>query len=117
MAMNRFKGLDWLAAVFYPLAVILMEAFWVSPWLNWVGIWPLFRESRPVLSLVSVIIVLAVSLMITRIFSKQKLPMSAIQWIIIGSGVVVMVVVVGAEYADGYTFFSGQWVGHTLGGR
>ena len=113
MSMNRFKGLDWLAVVFYPLAVILMEAFWVSPWLKWVGIWPFFRELRPVLSLVSVAVVLVVSLLITRIFSRQKLPMWAIQCIIIGSGVVVMLVVLGVEYADGYTLFSGRWFAHT----
>ncbi len=112
MVTSRFKGTDWLAAVFYPLSVILMEAFWVSPWLNWLGTWPLFRESRPVLNLFSVILVLTASLIITRIVSRQKLPMWGIQAIIIGSGVVAMFLVIAVEYTDGYTFLSGAWFGH-----
>ena len=110
--MNRFKNFDWLAVVFYPLAVILMEAFWVSPWLGWLGVWPIFAEPRPVLSLASVIIVLAVSLLVTRVSLKQKLPMWAIQCIIIGGGLVTMLLVLGVEYADGYGFLSGGWFAH-----
>ena len=113
MPISRFKNLDWLAVVFYPLAVILMEAFWVSPWLSWLGAWPVFRESRPVLSLASVVIVLAVSLIVTRVFIKQKLPVWAIQCIIIGCGLVTLLLVLGYEYADGYGFLSGGWFAHT----
>ena len=113
MTMSRFKRFDWMAVVFYPLAVILMEAFWVSPWLNWVGVWPIFRESRPVLSLGAVFIVLAVSLLVTRISIKLKIPMWAIQSIVIGGGLVTMLLVLGYEYADGYTFLSGGWFAHT----
>src|SRR4030043_243517 len=95
--MGKIKNLDWLAAVFYPLAVILMEAFWVSPWLNWVGVWPFFSEARPVLSLASVIIVIVVSLLVTRIFTRQKMPLWAIQFIIIGGGLVTMLLVLRLE--------------------
>jgi len=112
MVTNRFKGMDWMAVIFYPLAVILMEAFWVSPWLNWMGLWPIFRETRPVLSLASVIIVLAASLLMTRIVSRQKMPMWALQLSIIGGGVVVLLLVVAAEYTDGYVFLSGGWFAH-----
>ena len=34
---GRLRGFDWLGVVFYPLAVILMESFWVAPWLSWIG--------------------------------------------------------------------------------
>ena len=110
--MDRFKNFDWLAVVFYPLAVILMEAFWVSPWLSWVGVWPFFSEARPVLSLASVIIVIVVSLLVTRIFVSQKLPMLAVQTIVIGCGLVTMLLVLAVEYADGYGFLTGSWFGH-----
>src|SRR4030067_3634289 len=93
MPISRFKNLDWLAMVFYPLAVILMEAFWVSPWLSYIGVWPFFSEARPVLSLASVIIVIVVSLLVTRIFTRQKMPLWAIQDIIIGGGLVTMLLV------------------------
>jgi hypothetical protein len=110
--MNRFRHFDWLAGVFYPLAVVLMEAFWVSPWLAWVGGWPLFAEKRPVLSPASVIIVLAVSLLATRVFLRQKWSMRLVQAAIIGSGFVVILFVLGIEYRTGYAFLSGPWFVH-----
>lgn len=109
---NRLGNFDWLAVVFYPLAVILMEAFWVSPWLGWLGVWPVFPESRPVLHLASVIILLVVSLAVTRVLLRQKLPMLSVQSIVIGLGLVTMLLVLGVEYADGYVFLSGRWFGH-----
>ena len=112
VTIGRFKGLDWLATVFYPLAVILMEVFWVTPWLSWVGVLPFFREARPVLHLPSVIIVIVISLVMTRIFTRQKLPMYLIQIIVIGGCLITMLLVLGVEYADGYTFLSGQWFNH-----
>ena len=112
VTISRFRNIDWLAAVFYPLAVILMEVFWVSPWLSWVGLLPFFSETRPVLHLPSIIIVIIISLVVSRIFTRQKMPMYVIQIIVIGSGLVTMLLVLGVEYADGYTFLSGQWFGH-----
>jgi large-conductance mechanosensitive channel len=112
MRIDRFKNFDWLAVVFYPLAVILMEAFWVSPWLSWVGFWSFFSEARPVLSLASVIIVIVASLVITRIFTQQQWSLWKIQLIIIGSGLLTMLLVLAVEYNDGYTFLSSGWFGH-----
>jgi len=116
--MNRFRNFDWLAVVLYPLAVILMEAFWVYPWLVWLGGWPIFSEQRPALSLAAVIIVLAVSLLVTRVFLQQKWPMRSIQSVIIGGGLVTILLVLGVEYGAGYGFLSGGWfvhVGQVLG--
>jgi hypothetical protein len=114
MVTEKGKNFDWMAAIFYPLAVILMEAFWVSPWLNWLGTWPLFPEPRPVLSLLSVVIVLLISLAVTRLVLKKDWPLPVIQGTIIGLGVVTMLVVLAFEYNDGYTFLSGSWFGHIV---
>ncbi len=110
---QKIRSTDWLATVFYPLAVILMESFWVAPWLGWIGNWTFWRVQRPVLSLAAVVIVLAVSVIATRIFTRPELPMKWIQSIIIGLGIVTMLLVLGVEYRDGYTFFSGAWFAHT----
>jgi len=112
MKLEAFKKLDWLAVVFYPLSVVLMEAFWVSPWLSWMGVWPYFIEARPVLSLPSVIIIVVVSLVMTRIFTSREWPMWKIQLIIVGSGLITMLLVLGVEYRDGYTFLSAAWFSH-----
>lgn len=111
--MNRFRSFDWLAVVFYPLAVVLMEAFWVYPWLVWLGGWPVFSERRPALSLAAVIIVLAVSLLVTRVFLRQKWPMRSIQSVIIGSGLLTILLVLGIEYRADFAFLSGGWFVHT----
>lgn len=113
MKIGLFKNFDWMAVVIYPLSVILMEAFWVSPWLSWIGNWPVFYEARPILSLTSVIIIIVLSLVITRIFTPKTWPLWKIQLTIIGSGVLTMLLVLAVEYSDGYTFLSAGWFGHT----
>ncbi len=116
--MNRFRNFDWLAVVLYPLAVILMEAFWVYPWLVWLGGWPIFSEQRPALSLAAVIIMLVISLLVTRILLRQKWSMRVIQAAVIGGGLVTIILVLGVEYGEGYGFLSGGWfvhVGQVLG--
>jgi hypothetical protein len=115
MKIEIFKNIDWLAVVFYPLAVILMEAFWVAPWLSWIGVWVFFQQSRPVLSLASVIIIIVVSLVMTRVFTSKQWPLWKIQLIIIGSGLLTMLLVLGVEYNGGYTFLSAAWFSY-IGG-
>ncbi len=110
--MQRFKGFDWLAGFFYPLSVILMETFWVYPWLVWVGGWSFFAEARPVLGLGTVILVLVVSLLTTRLFLRAPWRLRYVRGAVIGGGVVVILLVLGYEYADGYTFLSGSWFVH-----
>lgn len=112
MKIEIFKNFDWLAVVFYPLSVILMEAFRVSPWLSFIGVWSFFKEPRPVLSLASVIIIIVVSLVITRIFTQQQWSLWKIRLTIIGSGVIAMLLVLAVEYNDGYAFLSAGWFSH-----
>jgi hypothetical protein len=111
------SSFDWLATVFYPLAVVLMEVFWVYPWLVWLGSWPVFNEGRPILSLASVIITLALSLLVTRLTLRQAWSIARVRIVIIGGGLVVILFVLGVDYRAGYVFLSGPWfayVGRTL---
>ena len=111
---GMFGNFDWLAVVIYPLAVLLMEVFWVYPWLVWLGNWPMFAEKRPVLSLASVIITLAISLLVTRmVLRKKRWSLLRSQFVIIGGGVVAILLVLGADYSAGYGFLSGRWFAHT----
>jgi hypothetical protein len=109
----RTKGsFDWVATVIYPLAVILMEVFWVYPWLAWLGSWPMFTAQRPVLNLASVAIVLTASLLVTRLTIRREWPLWSIRSVIVGGGLVVILLVLAVEYRAGYGFLSGQWFGH-----
>ena len=106
---SRLKNFDWLAAVIYPLLVVLMEAFWVYPWLVWMGSFPVFPQPRPPLSLASVIIVLAAAVLAVRYFLRPRWPVRLAQALIIGSGLVVILLVLGTEYRSGYGFLSPDW--------
>ena len=106
---NRFKTLDWLADVIYPLVLILMETFWVYPWLVWLGSFPVFSQPRPVLSLAAVFLALAAATLAVRLFLRQKWPVTQAQAAIIGSGLVVILLVLGSEYGAGYGFPGGRW--------
>jgi hypothetical protein len=106
---SKKAGFDWLATVIYPLAVVLMEVFWVYPWLVWLGTWPMFAESRPVLSLGSVVITLGLSIWVTRLTIKQKWPLWHIRSFIVGGGLVVVLLVLAVDYRAGYGFLSGEW--------
>jgi hypothetical protein len=106
------RGFDWLATVFYPLSVVLMEVFWLYPWLSWLGNWPMFVVKRPILSLASVVITLAGSLILTRLVTRQKWALWQIRTVIIGGGLVVILLVLAVDYRDGYVFLSGAWFAH-----
>ena len=115
---NFLKRIDWLATVIYPLTVILMEAFWLYPLLIWLGFWPFFTETRPVLHVLSIVVVLAFSLAITRAVSKRDWRIRSIQAVVIGAGIVVMFLVLRVDYSGGYTIFDGGWfayIGDILG--
>jgi hypothetical protein len=114
----RVRNFDWLATIFYPLAVILMEACWVYPWLVWLGSFPVFSHPRPALSLVSVVIVLAAATLSIRLFLRQKWSVTSIQAAVVCLGLIVILIVLGIDYNAGYGFLSGQWfayVGQVFG--
>jgi hypothetical protein len=117
-AVKEKGSFDWLATVLYPLAVVLMEVFWVYPWLVWLGSWPIFGGGRPVLSLASVVVTLAVSLLVTRLALRQAWSLGRLRAVIIGGGLVFILIVLGVDFRAGYGFLSGPWfayLGRTLG--
>ena len=116
--MDNPKKINYLNDGFYPLSVVLMESFWIFPWLLWIGLWPYFDVEGPALSLISVIAVLVASLLITRIVTKQKWPIWLIRTVIIGFGVIIMFLVLRIEHTAGFGIFDSGWygfAGNTLG--
>ena len=77
---SRLNKVSWIADVFTPLAVILMEVFWLYPWLVFIGKLPgLVTVQKTPLSLLSLIFLLGLSFIATRFFLKRKWPMPWIQ--------------------------------------
>jgi hypothetical protein len=109
MINTRFNKIDWLAAVLYPLFIVLMEAFWVYPWLVWMGSLSAFNPPRPPLSLISVVIVLAAAVAAVRYLLRPRWPVQLARMVITGGGLVVVLFVLGVEYRSGFTFLSADW--------
>ena len=83
---SRLNKVSWIADVFTPLAVILMECFWLYPWLVFIGKLPGLQVQKTPLSLLSLIFLLGLSFITTRFFLKRKWPMPWIQISIMACG-------------------------------
>ncbi len=111
---HRLANLNWVAVFLLPLMVILMEVFWVYPWLVWAGKWPELDWQRSPLSLASLILIIGISFLITRLFVSRRWSLWWIQSAIITCGIVAIFVVIRIEYSAGYELLSGQWFVHTV---
>jgi len=110
---RRLFDLNWVAVVIAPLAVILMEAFCVYPWLVWLGKWQGLVWQRPPLNLASLIFLLGFSFLVTRYFIGRKWHLRLIQLSIILCGLLSIFIVVRLEYGAGFELFSRQWFIYT----
>ena len=102
------RKFDWMSSLFFPLTVILMETFWVYPWLLWIGNWPLFCEARPVLHLPGIILPLAAALLLTRFAGRQTAwSLRLMRSVVIGAGALVILIVLWFEYPapEGISWF------------
>ncbi|MFC1864637.1 DUF4129 domain-containing protein [Chloroflexota bacterium] len=111
--MRRLLNLNWVAAVLFPLTVILMEAFWLYPWLVWVGQQSAFTWQHPLLSLTSLILLMSTSFFATRFLLKQKWSLRWIQLSIVSWGLVAIFMVLRVEYSAGFELLDGRWFVHT----
>ncbi len=107
--LSRVTNLNWVASIFLPLMVIIMEVLWVYPWLVWVGKWQAFDWQRTPLNLLSLVVILGISFIITR-FRSTKRP--AVLWIKLGLLMVIIFVIIRMEYGTGFNLLSGQWFSH-----
>ncbi len=89
-----------------------MEAFWFYPWLLWLRVWPAFADSSTALSLPVIIIVLGVSLLLTKIFLSQKWSLGTSRWLLLGCGLVAILLALRIEYGGGYAFFDWRWLAY-----
>ncbi len=107
--MAGLKKVNWIADIFAPLAVILMEVFCLCAWLIYIGRLPMVTNPRPVLGFLSLLFLLGGSFVVTRFFLKRKWPLAWIQVSIVVCGLIAIFLVLRIEYAAGFNLFSGQW--------
>jgi hypothetical protein len=106
---SRLSKVKWIADVLSPSAVILMEVFWLYPWLLFIGKQPVVLFHRTPLSVFSLIILLGSSFIVNRYFMKRKWPMLLIQACIMACGLAVILLVLRIEYSAGFSWTSTQW--------
>ena len=104
-----FKKVNWIADVFPPLAVILMEVFPLCAWLIFIGSLPMVTHDRPPLTFWSLLFLLGGSFLINRFFLKRKWPISWIQITVMACGLIAIFLALRVEYAAGFSLFGGQW--------
>ncbi len=106
---HKLGNLNLVSLILSPLAVILMEAFWVYPWLAWIGRWPALVWSRPPLSLFSVIFLLGIFFFISRAFLTRGWSLVWVRLGIIACGTVAVFLVIRIEYGAGAGLLSRDW--------
>ena len=116
---TKSSGTDWLATALFPLAVVLMEAFWFFPWLYWLGSWPMYPEPRQPLSLAAVIVVLAAALALTKLIDRhEEWPLAWARTAVVGLGAAALLVVLRLAYpppaGTGWFSYVGDLLNHTF---
>jgi hypothetical protein len=105
----RLSNLNWIAVALSRIAVILMEVFWVYPYLVWLGQWQAIGWQRTPLSLASLIFLLGASFLVTRFFLNRKWSLLWVQLAVIFCGLAAIFAVVRVEYGAGFEPLDGQW--------
>ncbi|MBI2847687.1 MAG: DUF4129 domain-containing protein, partial [Chloroflexi bacterium] len=103
----------WIAGGVFPLTVVLMETLWIYPWLVWVGNIPSFKEPRPPLSLWSLLLLLGLSLFISRTFLSRGWRLGLVRLGIVVAGLVAVFISIRLEYDAGSAAFGSEWFIHT----
>jgi len=103
---KKTLSIDWTTAVLSPLAVILMEVFWVYAWLVWGREMPSFHWDRTPFSLLSLVFLVVIPFIISRFPTAQK---KSLIWVKLFLILLNILIIVGIEYNAGITFLSGQW--------
>ncbi len=109
---RRLLDVNWISVALTPVAVILMEVFWLYPWLVWVGKWQMFGGDRPPLSLVSVLVILGGAFAVTRYLVGRRWPVGWIRFGIVASALLLAYAVIRTEFHGGYGLLDGDWFGY-----
>ena len=106
---SRLNKVNWITDVLTPLTVILMECFWLYPWLVFIGKLPMFTVQKTPLTLLSLILLLGVSFATAKFLQRRRWSLLWIQLSIMAIGLVTIFLVVRIEYGDGFPLLSGKW--------
>jgi hypothetical protein len=100
-----------MGGVISPVSVILMEVFWVYPWLVWSGKVPLFDWNRVPLNFLSCLFLIVVPYLVTRFIPARRRLM---WWVKLGLVILNILLVFDIEYGGGQIPLSGEWFRYSI---
>ncbi len=92
-----------------PLAVMLMEVFWVYPWLIWSRELEVFPWDHTPLNIFSLLVLIIASYAITRFVPSTTRLM---KWTKLAMVLFLIGIIIHIEYTPGMIPFSGEWLTH-----
>jgi hypothetical protein len=106
---SKKAGFDVIGNIVAPLAVILMEVFWVYPWLIWSRELEVFPWDHAPLNIFSLLVLIISSYAITRFIPSTTRLMKWGKLVLV---LVIIGIVIHLEYTPGMIPFSGEWLKH-----
>jgi len=86
-----------------------MEVFWGYPWLIWTGKWATLGWQKPPLSVFTVLLLVGISFLATRLLINRSWSSLAIKLMITGLGLIVVLIAIRIEYGNGVELLSNRW--------
>jgi large-conductance mechanosensitive channel len=108
-AVNKKAGFDVIGNIIAPLAVILMEVFWVYPWLIWSRELEVFPWDHTPLNIFSLLVLIISSYVIARFVPSTT---SLLKWGKLALVLIIIGIIIHLEYTPGMIPFSGTWLKH-----
>ncbi len=108
----RLLNVNWISLALLPLAIILMEVFWIYPWIVWTGQWQMFADDRPPLGLISVLVMFGGAFVATRYLLGRQWTVGWVRFGIIGSALLFAYAVIRTEFHGGYGLLDEDWFGY-----
>ena len=108
-AVSKKTGFDVAGNIVAPLAVILMEVFWVYPWLIWSRELEVFPWDHTPLNIFSLLVLIISSYVITRFIPSTTMLM---KWAKLAMVLFLIGIIIHLEYTPGMIPFSGEWLKH-----
>lgn len=98
-----------MGTIVAPLAVMLMEVFWVYPWLIWSRELEVFPWDHVPLNILSLLVLIISSYAITRFIPSTT---RLLKWTKLALVLFIIGFIIHLEYTPGMIPFSGEWLKH-----
>lgn len=108
-AVSKKTRFDVIGIIVAPLAVMLMEVFWVYPWLIWSRELEVFPWDHTPLNVFSLLFLIVSSYAVTRFIPSTT---RLLKWVKLALVLLIIGFIIHLEYTPDMIPFSGEWLKH-----